>query len=119
MSAQGRRKSGINAGQSTQPAALSAPTLLALDGELTIYRATVLHQTLVAALAAAPNGLAIELAGVTEIDSAGVQLLMAGKRAANGSGRPFTLTEHSAPVLEVFELLDLAAFFGDPLVVNA
>jgi anti-sigma B factor antagonist len=98
---------------------MSAAKALALDGELTIYHAAELRQTLLAALADAPEGLAIDLAGVTEIDSAGVQLLMASKRAANASGRPLTLADHSAPVLEVFELLDLAAFFGDPLVVNA
>jgi anti-sigma B factor antagonist len=98
---------------------MSVPATLALDGEVTIYRATELRQTLLAALAEAPDGLAIDLAGVTEFDSAGVQLLMAAKRAANDSGRPLVLAEHSAAVLDVFELLDLAAFFGDPLVVSA
>jgi len=48
-----------------------------------------------------------------------VQLLMAAKKAASGSGRELHLTGHSPAVLEVFETLDLAAHFGDPLVIPA
>ena len=102
-----------------QPAAHAASAPLALDGEMTIYRATELAETLKAALAAHPGGLDIDLSEVTEIDSAGVQLLMAAKRAAVAAGAVLTLHGHSAPVLDVFERLDLAAFFGDSLVVTA
>ena len=33
--------------------------------------------------------------------------------------RELHLVNHSPPVLEVFELLNVAAFFGDPLIVAA
>ena len=101
------------------PAANAAGSPLALDGEMTIYRAAELAETLKAALAAHPGGLDIDLSNVTEIDSSGVQLLMAAKRAAVAAGAVLTLHGHSAPVLDVFERLDLAAFFGDSLVVTA
>jgi len=91
--------------------------MVVLDGELTIYRAAELRDQLLAATAAHPDGFDVDLAGVTEIDSAGVQLLMAAKRAAQSEGGDIALVGHSAAVTEVFELLDLAAHFGDPLLV--
>jgi anti-sigma B factor antagonist len=99
---------------------VSAPaTTLRLDGELTIYRAAELKAELLEALEAAPDALEVDLSGVSEIDSAGVQLLMLAKRRAQAVQRTLRLVGHSAAVVEVFELLDLAAFFGDPLVVPA
>ena len=56
---------------------------------------------------------------MSEIDSAGVQLLMLAKREAQARGGELHLCGHSPAVLDVFELLDLAAFFGDPLVMPA
>lgn len=84
---------------------------LALEGELTIYGAAELQARLIAALADAPEGLDIDLAGVTELDSSGVQLLMAMHRAAGVSGRTVVLYAPSDAVRDVFELFDLASFF--------
>jgi anti-anti-sigma regulatory factor len=89
---------------------------IALSGEATVYHAADIRQTLIAAPAEHPSGLDIDLSAVTEIDSAGVQLLMAAKQAL---GSALTLSAHSVPVLEVFELFALGAFFGDPLVMPA
>lgn len=97
---------------------MSQATRIALDGELTIYRAAELRQTLLGVLEGQPDGLDIDLAAVTEIDSAGVQLLMAAKRAAQAAGHPLSLSNHSEAVVDVLELLNLAAFFGDPLIVS-
>jgi anti-sigma B factor antagonist len=90
---------------------MSALKRLALEGELTIYGAAELQARLVAALTDAPEGLEIDLAGVTELDSAGVQLLMATHRTAMASGRTVTLCAPSGTVREVFDLFDLASFF--------
>lgn len=95
---------------------MTAPTELRLEGELTIYRAGELRQTLVAALAAA-TALRIDLADVSEIDSAGLQLLIAAKKDAAGRGLALALANHSHAVAAAIELYDLAAFFGDPLLV--
>lgn len=92
--------------------------VLAIDGELTIYRAAELGEALQSALAAAGD-LEVNLAGVTEMDSAGVQLLMAAKKSARAAQRCLRLVGHSPAVLEVFEMLDLAAHFGDPLLIPA
>ncbi|WP_457422648.1 STAS domain-containing protein [Roseateles sp. P5_E7] len=92
---------------------------LALDGELSIYRAAELKPLLLQALAKADAGLEIDLSGVTEFDSAGLQLLMLAKQQARALKRELRLVGHSPAVLEVFELLNVAAHFGDPLIVAA
>jgi anti-anti-sigma factor len=96
----------------------SGQAALRIEGELTIYRAAELKQTLIDQLVAHPK-LEIDLSGVTELDSAGVQLLMLAKQTARGAEREVTLVGHSPAVVEVFELLDLVAYFGDPMVVGA
>ena len=92
---------------------------LALDGELTIYRAAELKPVLLRALGAAEAGLEIDLSAVTELDTAGLQLLMLAKQQARALQRELRLVGHSPAVLEVFELLNVAAYFGDPLIVAA
>jgi len=90
---------------------------LSLDGELTIYRAAELKELLLNALAAGSGDLEVDLSGVSEFDSAGLQLLMLAKKTAQQRGRELRLAGHSPAVLEVFELLNVAAHFGDPLVI--
>lgn len=93
-------------------------TGLQLQGELTIYRAEELKPVLLAALADA-NPLVIDLSEVTELDTAGVQLLMLIKKTAQLQQRELQLVRHSPAVTEVFERLNLAAFFDDPLLLAA
>ena len=94
-------------------------TLLALDGELNIYRAQALREPLLALLAQDAPLLTIDLSGVSEIDSAGVQLLMAAKRQAQATDRRLVLVGHSPSVIDAFALLDLTGWFGDPVVEPA
>ncbi|MBK1689658.1 STAS domain-containing protein [Rubrivivax gelatinosus] len=94
---------------------MSNPTTLAIEGELTIYRAAELRQALLAALDQHGADLEVDLAGVTEFDSAGVQLLMAAAKSAAARGGVLRLVRHSPAVLDAFAVLDLAAHFGAPL----
>jgi anti-anti-sigma regulatory factor len=48
-----------------------------------------------------------------------VQLLMLAKKTALAEGRELRLLAHSPAVIEVFELLNVAAYFGDPLVMDS
>jgi len=89
-------------------------TPLRIEGELTIFRAAELKPQLLDA----PQPTEVDLGAVTEIDTAGLQLLMVAKKAALAAGRDLRLTNHSPAVLEVFELLNVAAFFGDHLVID-
>ncbi|MES2151850.1 MAG: STAS domain-containing protein [Pseudomonadota bacterium] len=93
----------------------ATPYVLALDGELTIYRAAELKPLVLDALAA-NEALELSLAGVTELDTAGLQVLILAKQVAQATGRSLRLTEHSPAVLDVFELLDMGAYFGDAVL---
>jgi anti-anti-sigma factor len=89
---------------------------LRIEGELTIYQVADLKPSLLAELDQY-SALEIDLSAVTEIDTAGFQLLMAAKKSAESRGKKLILSRHSVPVLDVFELLDLGAYFGDPIVI--
>lgn len=89
------------------------PTSIRIQGEFTVFTAADLK----ASVLSEPLPREIDLSGVTEIDSAGVQLLVVAKRTARERGQEIQLVGHSPAVIEVFELLNLAAFFGDPLLM--
>jgi anti-sigma B factor antagonist len=89
---------------------------LKIAGELSIYRADELKRALIEPLQSGVR-LVVNLAKVTELDTCGLQLLMLAKRAAEAAGSELQLVGHSPAVLEVFELLNVAAFFGDHLVI--
>ncbi|SFV10886.1 STAS domain-containing protein [Pseudoduganella namucuonensis] len=89
---------------------------VAIDGELNIYRAGDLKTLLQGELQRCAT-LEVDLAGVTEVDSAGLQVLMLAKQTARAEHRELRLVGHSPAVLEVFELLDLGAWFGDALLI--
>lgn len=99
----------------SSPAA-SRAHVLRVEGEMTIYRAAELKDTLLQAVAAQPV-VEVDLSAVNEFDSAGLQLLMLAKRAAQAAQRELRLVNPSPAVVDVLQLFDLAAFFGDPLVV--
>lgn len=91
---------------------------LHLEGELTIYATAAVKAALLDVLVGAVE-IEIDLAGVTAIDTAGVQLLMAAKRGAVDAGTPLRMVGHSVVALELIELYELALWFGDPLVLPA
>ncbi|MES2207988.1 MAG: STAS domain-containing protein [Pseudomonadota bacterium] len=90
--------------------------VLKMESELTIYQAEALKKTLLAALDQ-PEIIEIDLSAVCEIDTAGIQLLLLAKKTAMAQKKEIHFVAHSSAVLEVFELLDLATYFGDPLIL--
>lgn len=89
---------------------------IALQGELTIYKAEAV-KTLILSRLQSDADFELDLHEVTEIDSAGIQILMAAKVEARKRGGNIQLVGHSRPVLDAFELLNLSAFFGDPVLL--
>jgi anti-sigma B factor antagonist len=87
-------------------------------GEMTIYNAAELKPALLHALEQSEE-IEIDLAGISELDTSGVQLLMLMKREAVVAGKALKLAGHSPAVLEVFELLRLGNWFGDPQLLPA
>jgi anti-anti-sigma factor len=92
--------------------------VLRLVGELTIYHVAELKPQLLMILQE-KKIMEIDLSGIDEIDTAGIQLLMLIKKEADRSEKSLRLVAHSPAVLELMSLYDLAEFFGDPLVLTA
>ena len=92
-----------------------AHAVLRIAGELTIFRAAEIK----AALLTEPAPREVDLSGVTDIDTAGLQLLMLAKKTAQAQRRELRLVAHSPVVSELFELLNLVRYFGDPMAVAA
>jgi anti-sigma B factor antagonist len=88
----------------------------AIEGDLTIYRATELKELIFPQIDLA-DVIEVDLSHVTEIDSAGLQLLIAAKLEAMIRDKQLHYVGHSKPVLEVFDLCDLSGFFGDQIVI--
>lgn len=91
------------------------PTL-AIEGELTIFTAAEQKPKLLKFLNKGKQ-LEINLAGVTEIDTAGLQLLILIKREAAQVGKSLSFVMHSKAVLETLELANLIGPFGDQVVL--
>ncbi len=91
-------------------------SLLHIEGDMTIYTAAELKAELMPHLSQ-PLEREIDLSGVSEIDSAGLQLLMLAKREAGRHACPLRLTGHSRAVLEVLDLCNLESYFGDQVLV--
>ncbi len=91
---------------------------LAIAEDLTIYHAAALKQGLIDALHASDR-LEIDLSGVSEIDTAGFQLLVLLKREARQLGKEAQIVAHSEAVREVLDFYNMAAAFGDPLLIPA
>lgn len=94
-----------------------------LRGEFNIFTATAVRQQLLDALDQPGEGGAeieveIDLAGVNEIDSAGIQLMIAAKREAATRNRVLRFVGHSREVFDVLELCDVTGQLGDPVLIQ-
>ncbi len=86
--------------------------LLALQGPLTIYEVNEIQQALKPLHS--PSSLTVDLANVDEIDTAGLQLLIALRQWL---GEHLHLTRHSAATIDMIDLFQVARFFGDDIVL--
>jgi len=91
---------------------------LVLESDLTIYHATEQKRTLLENMEQA-KVLELDLAQVGEIDSAGLQVLLLIKRESLAMGKELRILAHSPAVQEVLDFLNVASYFGDPLVISA
>ena len=89
-----------------------------IEGELTIFRAQELRESIFSAISA-NDEIEIDLSGVTEVDGSGTQLMVSAKLEAILRGKSLRFAGHSKAVLEMIDLCDLGAFFGDQVVIGA
>ena len=83
-----------------------ATLALRIEGEMTIYRAAELKAVLLDAIDAQSTP-ELDLSGVVEIDTAGVQLLMMSRRAAEAKAKPLKIIARSDKVASTLALLGL------------
>lgn len=97
---------------------MSASQRITLTEDLTIYHALEHKQTLLDALDAASE-LELDLAKVSEIDTAGLQLLILLKKEAQRTGKRVAIVAHSQAVRKLIDFCHMATELGDPLVIPA
>lgn len=90
------------------------PLPLRLEGELNIYTALEMKARLLEVLGRDAEPC-LDLSGITEVDTAGLQLLILAHREAERQGKGLRCLEASPAVLEILTLCHLTARFGDPV----
>lgn len=88
-----------------------------ISGEFNIFTAADWRQRLLDALDQ-PGELDVDLSAVSEMDSAGMQLMVAAKREAAQRNKTLRFSGHSRAVFDVLELCDIVAHLGDPLLIH-
>jgi anti-sigma B factor antagonist len=90
---------------------------IAVEGEMTIYTAEELKSRLAETITECSD-IELDLSGVTEIDSAGQQLLVMAKLESMIENKSLRLIRHSPAVVEIIDLCGLAGFFGDAMLIH-
>jgi anti-anti-sigma factor len=81
---------------------------------MTVYTSGTLKPLLLAELAAHADATELELSRVIEMDTAGLQILLAARRHASELGRQLRVVNPSRAVAEVLELCRLTALLASP-----
>lgn len=92
--------------------------LLTLEGPMTIYNASEVKTRLLNGLQSAAT-VELDLSNVSEMDTAGFQLLVLAKQESQRNGHTLRIIAHSPAVREVIDFYNMDAFFGDPMVIPA
>lgn len=94
---------------------MSAVCKLAIEGDFTIFVAGTIKARLLEALNEGQE-IEIDLSAVSEMDSAGLQLMVAAKREAAAKEKALRFTGHSPAVLSTMDLCNISGHFADPVV---
>lgn len=84
-------------------------------GELTIFSVLDIRTRLLEVFASLDE-LDIDLGEVTEIDTAGLQLMLLAKRK---DGKTVRIFNHSDEILRLINLANVGKILGDPLLIKA
>ncbi len=86
-------------------------SLIRVEGEVDLYSSPELRKAILKTTSSAKGGVAIDLSGVTYIDSSGVATLVEGLRSAGKNDTGFVLVSPSSAVMQVLELARLDSVF--------
>jgi anti-sigma B factor antagonist len=98
-------------GLSIEQSQSSDGSLIRVVGEVDLYSSPELRKAILKAVPTADGSLAVNLEGVTYIDSSGVATLVEGLRSAREHGTGFALVSPSPAVMQVLELARLDSVF--------
>lgn len=93
---------------------MSATVTIAPEGELTIATAAERHAALAAGLAEPADRVELDLSGVDELDTAGLQLLLALARTLRQRGTEVLVTAVADEVSAVFDAVGI-----DPVTLTS
>lgn len=96
----------------SEQAMKSTNEALRVQGEMTIYRASEVAQTLFAAVRDHDGDVSLDLSEVSEFDTAGLQLVLMARRLAEADGRRLDVVQPSECVSEVLNLCNVAVSTG-------
>jgi anti-sigma B factor antagonist len=88
---------------------------VSLSGEMTIYNVAQIKATLAEAMRGYDE-IEVDLAGIGDIDTAGLQLMLIAKGNPDCAVR---FVNHSQEVLRLVDLANLGSALGDPLFICA
>jgi anti-anti-sigma factor len=90
---------------------------LNVEGGMTFDTVGELKDVMLAPLAWG-DSLKMNLAGVTAIDSAGLELLVLLRSEAHMYGRNVSITDHSRAVMDILDLSAMEDLFGDTILIH-
>ena len=91
---------------------------ISIEGDLTIFRVGEVNNLILPAISLSQE-VEIDLSRVTDIDAAGLQLLVSAKIEALNQHKTLRLSGHSAAVTDAIDLCGLSGFFGDPIHISS
>lgn len=83
-----------------------------IEGELNIYSASLIKKGLIAELRSG-SGLEIDLSGVSEMDTSGLQLLLLAWREAEKADKPFRIVSASQAAQNIIRLYNMVELFSE------
>lgn len=92
-----------------------------VEDNMTIYEAAEQKEKLLKALIKLKKNeqMEIDLSNVGEMDTAGLQVLLLIKQTAENQKKVVLLVAHSPASLDVIDRYNLAAHFGDPVILSS
>jgi anti-anti-sigma factor len=89
-----------------------------VEGEMTIFVAQELREALMPVITD-NDEVEIDLSRVTDVDAAGMQLMLSLKLEAILRSKTLRFVGHSKPVVDMIDLCDLGEFFGDQVIISS
>lgn len=100
------------------PSVFGGPTRIRIDGDLSIYQASDARDAFVALLPLNASAWQLDLAGIGDFDSAGLQLLLVMQRTLCVGGSPVTVVDATPAVSEMIALLRLESLLPNARIEN-